>query len=316
MHKRQRHQYKEKKERILAVTDQYFDDIAAFLYAIGIKLPCNMIPNALGYTVSDTTARVTNGIKTWATQNEISFQSSYVSQSFYNNDDADNSPFRSMIDLNFGSNLADYLNFNDLSATCRPPRTLLTGIRDIWALGPYSDLAKSLPHLFTDDYTLWCSGSQIIGVEHYNYPETLYLGKGSNAGIDPTAALKVWTISNQLGNTSLFIARNPPIQDVYNTIKSINTFAARKMKKVLRFSMDNNPGGGFVWDLSCALTQQHPDLIIQKQLYTASYSDDPTKAIKLTKTNTINNQEAQIYVINVDISQMLIYLFNDLNVKQ
>jgi hypothetical protein len=302
---------------VLAITDAFFDDIAAFIYAIGINQDCSLVPNAIGYTINETATRVCNGLVKWADCKNVNFLQSYVSENFYDNNDARNNPFRSIIDLNFASNLAYYLKFDNIERNNLPIEPLFRGTKDIWALGPYSDLARQLELLKAQNldygFNIWCSGSALINVDSYIFPDLIYVGRGSNAGIDPTATLKVWQLSCETNNIPLFIERQPPITDVYNAIRNTRSWAACQLRKTLNYSMQNNPGGAFVWDLGCALTQQHPDIIIQRQLYNAEYSDIPTSAIKLTKTTIINNSVAQVYVINVSINAMLAYLVADLS---
>jgi hypothetical protein len=305
--------------RITVINDAFFDDISAFIYLIGLSIPCNLVTNALGYAVSDTALRVNNGVTKWAKKNDLEFKKTNVSQDFYNNTDPRNNPFRSLIDLNFASNLADHLCFFDLDCEkeCHNLRVKYTKI--ILVLGPYSDLARELTCEMTCEseecrtkHSIWCSGSSLINTDAYTFPDTLYLGKGSNAGIDPTATLTVWQIANKSLHTAILVSRQPPIQDVYNAVKCIETSAGRKLAKVLKYSIEKNPLGTFVWDLGLSVTQQHPDIITQQQLYDADYSDDPTKAIKLTIATQFNSNNIQVSLVNVNIGAMIDYLVCDL----
>ena len=306
------------------ITDTFFDDISAFLYYIGLSVPCNLVTTALGYSASDTARRISNGLVNWAQKNEIDFKNSHVSQQFYDSTDPRNNPFRSLIDLNFASNLGDHLCFFDYKDPGENKKFKYT--KNILVLGPYSDLALTLCqendrcHCQMNErchchinkkFTLWCSGSGLINSDAYTFPDVVYVGKGSNAGIDPTATLLVWRLANKF-KTPILVSRQPPVQQVYETVKDIQTFAGRKLTKVLKYTIENNPGGIFVWDLGCAITQHHPDIIIQQQLYDADYSDNSFSAIKLTKTNHYDKNKSQVYVVNVNIEKMINYLILDL----
>jgi hypothetical protein len=312
-------------KRITVINDAFFDDICAFIYAIGLNKHCDMVTSALGYSARDTARRVTDGLIEWAHQKDLNFKKSMVSQDFYVSEDPRNNPFRSLIDLNFASNLADHLNFHSHSHFCTNDQDdEIKYSKIIWVLGPFSDLARKLVNNTQYSHNIpciWSSGSSVFNTDSDPFPPIIYIGKGSNAGIDPQATLKVWEITNRsmecqgphFSTTSVLVSRQPPIQDVYDAIKCIRSDAAKKMKKVLKYSLDNNPGGGFVWDLGCAITQQHPCIIIGSQLYDADYSDDPSKAIKLTQsTQGPNHNVAQVIVVNVSIDKMLQYLVNDL----
>lgn len=296
---------------ITVINDAFFDDICAAIYEIGIRQKCDLITTALGYAARDTARRVTHGLVEWANQQNVVFRKSTVSQKFYDPTDPRNNPFRSLIDLNFASDLADHLEFKE-SGDCNEK---IKYSKVVLVLGPYSDLAREMEH-HCHKHCIWGSGSGLFNSDSDPFPTTIYISKGSNAGIDPTATLKVWEIANKSSScsnstTAILISRQPPVQDVYDAIKCIKTDAAEKMKKVLRYSLKNNPGGVFVWDLGCALTQRHPDIIIGSQLYDADYSDDPTKAIKLTQ-GVPNHDIAQVIVVNVSICKMLDHLVKDL----
>lgn len=302
---------------VTAINDAFFDDICAFIYAIGIKQDCNLVTTALGYSARDTARRVTDGLVKWADQNNVRFKKTMVSQNFYDNTDSRNNSFRSLIDLNFASNLADQLKFNDCDKKYECDKIKYSKI--IWVLGPYSDLAREMEHT-CHKHCIWSSGSSVFNTDSDPFPPTIYIGKGSNAGIDPTATLKVWSIANKSAycsgphssTTAVLVSRQPPIQSVYDAIKCIKTNAAKKMTQVLKYSLDNNPGGGFVWDLGLAITQQHPCVIIGSQLYDADYSDDPNRAIKLTLSASPNHNIAQVIVVNISIVAMIQYLVDDL----
>lgn len=297
------------KQRITAFNDAFFDDICAFIYAIGINQDCDLITTALGYSTHDTARRVTDGLVEWAKKQNVSFQKSMISQTFYDNTDSRNNLTRSIIDLNFASNMADHLQFNNCVKHKKCDKIKYSKI--IWVLGPYSDLARKMEST-CHKYNVWASGSNVFNADSDPFPVTIYIDKGDNAGIDPTATLKVWKIANSY-STAILVSRQPPIQDVYDAIRSIKSDAAKKMRKVLRYSLDNNPGGVFVWDLGCAITQQHPDIIIGSQLYDADYSDDPNKAIKLTQSQSQSQSPfPQVIIVNISIRLMLQYLCNDL----
>ncbi len=305
-------------QRVTAINDAFFDDICAFIYAIGINRECDLVTTALGYSARDTARRVTDGLIEWANENNVVFKNTIVSQDFYDSTDSRNNLFRSLIDLNFASNLADHLKFIEYNKNnnCNDK---IKYSKIIWVLGPYSDLAREMEYSCHKHY-IWSSGSSVFNTDSDPFPTTIYISKGSNAGIDPTATLKVWSIANKStycssshsSTTAVLVSRQPPIQDVYDAIKCIKSNAAKKMKKVLKYSLDNNPGGGFVWDLGCAITQQHPDIIIGSQLYDADYSDDPNRAIILTQSISPNHNIAQVIVVNISISNMLQYLVCDL----
>lgn len=276
---------------ISIITDSFFDDITGIIYLMTFKDSIRLFPTGIGYTRPKTSLNVCLGLQKWGTKLK---QNTDVASS-------DNTPLNPNCyfplndtdALNFGTELAKYLKLNKNKT--KPTKLKIKG--DILVLGPYNTLGKHLK----GKHNIYSSFSNIHFTNTGSFPSVINIGIWSNAGIDPCSTLITWTHRN-----SILLARQPPIDLVLETLDDVNTWAAIKIKKILNYSKQHNPGGGFVWDLGLALIYKNPDLIVRNQLYDVTM--DSENKITLTLTMERNTTNTQVYLVDVDINEMMVRL--------
>jgi hypothetical protein len=281
---------------ISVVTDAFFDDICAFYYLMAIRTKMNVFPTGLGYTRPHTTVNVCQGLK---------HESHLLHVSKLNNKPYNSTYYQKLTDqeaLDFGDALAHELHLHGHN-----DKSQLKYDQNILVLGPYNDLALDLhKHHKHHKYFVFGSFSNLRMSPTDPFPSTITLGKGSNAGIDPIATIKVWSHCH-----TILPCRQPPIDQVLQVVENVDNRYSRKIAKVLRYSKQHNPWGGYVWDLGMALIYQHPNLITRTQLYDATFNQS-TQQIVLTLISIVDEHKTQITLVDVDIDAMMIYLHNDL----
>lgn len=276
---------------ISIITDAFFDDIVGFLYLMACHKEMNVFPTGIGYTRPHTTVDVCQGLHQW-------YHSLCVSRLDRKPYDPDTYwPFTDQTTLDFGAALAKYLHLHGHNSKER-----LEYNRDILILGPYSNLAKHLHKRDLGQFHVYGSFSNLRFAPTDPFPSPITLGTSSNAGIDPMASLKVWSHC-----PTILLCRQPPIDQVLLALEGIDTRISRRIKKVLRYSKEHNPGGGYVWDLGLALVYQNPDLITRTQLYDATFNPT-TKQITLATTVVTQQGSPQVTLVDVDLAAMLVRL--------
>jgi hypothetical protein len=297
------------------ITDAFFDDICGISYLMSFKDKMTLFPTGLGYTRPQTTDRVCHGLQKWASHVRIAKTDRRPM------DPTCYFPFTDTTTLDFGDAMANELGFEKPSHD--PKSRHLKG--DLLILGPYNVVAHH-EHDLDHRHHAYGSFSNLRFSVTDPFPSPITLGTTSNAGIDPCSAMLTWKHFK-----TLLPVRQPPIQMVLNTIQDVDTWIARKIKKVLEYSLIHNPGGGYVWDLGLALVYKHPDLITRTQLYDAVLdkvvfaplqTPSPKRGgviggtlspqITLTMTTTSDPEKTQVYLVDVDLTAMMSHLHHDL----